>query len=167
LSDSSALVTPPLRTRHTPPNNQPSRSPPPKLNRPSTQVYSPLEILLFVAGCCTIADSFLPQLIQVPKATVNAVVRAALSMSFILGASTVVFNLKSRFFKEQAWQSEMQGNVTTQRRWEAYDKLGTFAIYAFTIFFSIQVRARAFGLGIGVLVLVLVLVGCVRAAEES
>jgi hypothetical protein len=57
--------------------------------RSALQVYSPLELLLFVAGCCTIADSFLPQLIQVPKATVNAVVRAALSMSFILGAATV------------------------------------------------------------------------------
>jgi hypothetical protein len=146
----------------------------------------------------------------VPKATVNAVVRAALSMSFILGAATVgaggrvwrqdrvwddiaaatgapelacklaalasasaraaagpdpptlknpltrrppppptpppphqvVFNLKSRFCKEQAWQCEMQGNVTSQRRWEAYDKLGTFAIYTFTIFLSIQVGGR-------------------------
>jgi hypothetical protein len=51
----------------------------------------------------------------------------------------VVFNLKSRFCKEQAWQWEMQGNVTSQRRWEAYDKLGTFAIYAITFVMSIQV----------------------------
>ena len=102
------------------------------------ELYAPLELLLFVAGCCTIADAFLPQLVQVPKATVNAVVRAALSMSFILGAATAVFNLKSRFCKEQAWQMEMQGNVTSQRRWEAYDKLGTFAIYALTFFLAIQ-----------------------------
>ncbi|KAI8470017.1 MAG: Mechanosensitive ion channel-domain-containing protein [Monoraphidium minutum] len=102
------------------------------------EVYSPLEVLLFVAGCCTIADSFLPQLVGVPKATVNSVVRAVLSMSFVLGAATVVFNLKSRFCKEQAWQYEMQGNVTSQRRWEAYDKLGTFAIYTLTIILSIQ-----------------------------
>jgi len=132
---------------------QPSRAPPcshqltTPLPHPHPQVYSPLELLLFVAGCCTIADSFLPQLIQVPKATVNAVVRAALSMSFILGAATVVFNLKSRFCKEQAWQSEMQGNVTSQRRWEAYDKLGTFAIYALTIFLTIQVRVCVWGGG--------------------
>jgi hypothetical protein len=32
----------------------------------------------------------------------------------------------------------MQGNVTSQRRWEAYDKLGTFAIYALTIVLTIQ-----------------------------
>ena len=68
------------------------------------QVYSPLELLLFIAGCCTIADSFVPQLINVPKATVTHVVRAVLSMSFVLGAALVVYNLKSRFCKEQAWQ---------------------------------------------------------------
>lgn len=67
------------------------------------QVYSPLELLLFIAGCCTIADSFVPQLMNVPKATVTQVVRAVLSMSFVVGASVVVFNLKSRFCKEQAW----------------------------------------------------------------
>ncbi|GBF96207.1 small conductance mechanosensitive ion channel [Raphidocelis subcapitata] len=119
-----------------------SRSPVPwdksKLYYVMREVYSPLEVLLFVAGCCTIADSVLPQLIQVPKATVNAVVRAALSMGFVLGAATVVYNLTSRFCKEQAWQCEMQGNPTSQRRWEAYDKLATFGIYTLTIFFSIQ-----------------------------
>lgn len=31
------------------------------------------------------------------------VVRAVLSMSFVVGASVVVYNLKSRFCKEQAW----------------------------------------------------------------
>ncbi len=71
---------------------------------PPPQVYSPLELLLFIAGCCTIADSFVPQLISVPKATVTHVVRAVLSVSFVVGAATVVFNLKSRFCKEQAWQ---------------------------------------------------------------
>jgi hypothetical protein len=73
------------------------------------QVYSPLELLLFIAGCCTIADSFVPQLVNVPKATVNQVVRAVLSMSFVMGASVVVYNLKSRFCKEQAWNVSMLG----------------------------------------------------------
>ena len=68
------------------------------------QVYAPLELLLFIAGCCTLADSFIPQLINVPKATVTHVVRAVLSMSFVIGAGSVVYNLKSRFCKEQAWQ---------------------------------------------------------------
>lgn len=34
---------------------------------------------------------------------------------------------------------EMQGDVTSQRRWEAYDKLGTFAIYVIGTILVIQV----------------------------
>lgn len=108
-------------------------------------MYAPLELLLFIAGCCTIADSFVPQLINVPKATVTHVVRSVLSMSFVIGAATVVYNLKSRFCKEQAWQCEMQGDVTSQRRWEAYDKLGTFATYVITVILSIQVGRGGWG----------------------
>jgi len=37
-------------------------------------------------------------------------------------------------------QCEMQGDVTSQRRWEAYDKLGTFAIYVIGTVLVIQVR---------------------------
>jgi hypothetical protein len=37
------------------------------------------------------------------------VVRAVLSMSFVVGASVVVFNLKSRFCKEQAWNVSREG----------------------------------------------------------
>jgi hypothetical protein len=33
----------------------------------------------------------------------------------------------------------MQGDVTSQRRWEAYDKLGTFAIYVVGTILVIQV----------------------------
>lgn len=36
-------------------------------------------------------------------------------------------------------QMEMQGDVTSQRRWEAYDKLGTFAIYVIGTILVIQV----------------------------
>lgn len=39
-------------------------------------------------------------------------------------------------------QCEMQGDVTSQRRWEAYDKLGTFAIYVIGTILVIQVRVR-------------------------
>jgi len=58
---------------------------------PECRVYSPLELLLFIAGCCTIADSLYPQLINVPKATVTHVVRAVLSVSFVVGVSVVVY----------------------------------------------------------------------------
>jgi hypothetical protein len=36
------------------------------------EVYQPLELLLFIAGLCTIADSFVPQLIGVPKVRARA-----------------------------------------------------------------------------------------------
>lgn len=36
-------------------------------------------------------------------------------------------------------QCEMQGDVTSQRRWEAYDKLGTFFIYVIGTIMVIQV----------------------------
>lgn len=68
------------------------------------EVYQPLELLLFIAALCTVADSFIPSLIAVPKATVSHVVKATLSISFIFGAASVVFNLKNRWCKEQAWQ---------------------------------------------------------------
>ena len=32
----------------------------------------------------------------------------------------------------------MNGDVTSQRRWEAYDKLGTFAVYAMAFIFVVQ-----------------------------
>lgn len=38
------------------------------------------------------------------QATVSHVVKSILSTSFILGFANVVFNLKSRFCKESAWQ---------------------------------------------------------------
>ncbi len=41
-------------------------------------------------------------------------------------------------------QCEMQGDVTSQRRWEAYDKLGTFAIYVIGTILVIQVGCGLF-----------------------
>ena len=35
-------------------------------------------------------------------------------------------------------QSEMKGDLTQQRRWEAYDKLGAFVIYVLTFVLGIQ-----------------------------
>jgi hypothetical protein len=37
----------------------------------------------------------------------------------------------------------MQGDVTSQRRWEAYDKLGTFGIYVIGTVLVIQVCCPA------------------------
>lgn len=81
------------------------------------ELYQPLELMLFIAGLCTIADAFIPQLLLVPKATVSHVIKAVLSISFIGGSGNVLFNVKSRFCKENAWQCEMNGDITAQRRW--------------------------------------------------
>lgn len=35
-------------------------------------------------------------------------------------------------------QAEMKGDLTSQRRWEAYDKLGTFIIYVMSFVLGIQ-----------------------------
>ncbi|KAL6751057.1 Mechanosensitive ion channel-domain-containing protein [Haematococcus lacustris] len=102
------------------------------------EVYQPLELLLFIAALCTVSDAFVPSLLSVPKATVSHVVKSILSTSFILGFASVVFNLKSRWCKENAWQAEVKGDVTLQRRWEAYDKLGTFVIYVMSFVLGIQ-----------------------------
>lgn len=48
----------------------------------------------------------------------DQVVRAVLSMSFVVGASVVVYNLKSRFCKEQAW------NVSCGSRLEGVGQQG-------------------------------------------
>eukprot|EP00798_Chlamydomonas_sp_ICE-L_P011468 gene11468-34184_t len=108
-------------------------------------VYQPLEMLLFIAALCTMADSFIPSLMGVPKATaakvatVGKVVRTVLSTSFIVVSAGVMQNLKSRFCQEKAWESEMEGDATTQRKWEAYDKLGSTLITL--ISFSLGVQA--------------------------
>jgi hypothetical protein len=99
------------------------------------QVYSPLELLLFIAGCCTIADSFVPQLINVPKATVTHVVRSVLSVSFVVGASVVVYNLKSRFCKEQAWQVSTSVSCT---------HIGFLQAHWFSASFSCRLLASRF-----------------------
>lgn len=94
-----------------------ARSWPPGSPQVLKELYQPLELMLFIAGLCTIADAFVPQLISVPKATVSYVVKSVLSVSFVAGSSNVLFNIKSRFCKENAWQCEMNGNITAQRRW--------------------------------------------------
>jgi hypothetical protein len=42
----------------------------------------------------------------------------------------------------------LTGDVTSQRRWEAYDKLGTFGIYAIGIVLAIQVSTVLRGVGL-------------------
>lgn len=87
------------------------------------EVYKPLEVLFAVAAVATLAENFLPQLIALPKTMVQTVVRGSLSLTFVLAAARVVFNVKARITREAAWRLELKGDLTKQRRLEAVDKL--------------------------------------------
>ena len=50
-------------------------------------------------------------------------VRSTLSLTFVISAARVVFNIKSRMTRETTWQLELKGDLTKQRRVEAVDKL--------------------------------------------
>ena len=54
---------------------------------------------------------------------VQNLVRSTLSLTFVISAARVVFNIKSRMARETAWQLELKGDLTKQRRVEAVDKL--------------------------------------------
>ena len=51
------------------------------------------------------------------------VVRCTLSLTFIITAARVIYKVKGRVSRESAWQLELKGDVTKQRRVEAADKL--------------------------------------------
>jgi MscS family membrane protein len=63
---------------------------------PLLQLYKPLEFLFLVAAFTTLAENFLPQLMSLPKAIVQTVVRSTLSLTFVIAAARVVFNIKGR-----------------------------------------------------------------------
>ena len=50
-------------------------------------------------------------------------VRSTLSLTFVIAAARVVFNVKGRMTREATWELELKGDLTKQRRVEAVDKL--------------------------------------------
>jgi mechanosensitive ion channel protein 1/2/3 len=105
------------------------------------EVYKPLEFLFLVAAFTTLAENFVPQLINLPKGVMQIMVRQCLSLTFVFAATRVVFNIKSRIVRESSWQLELKGDVTRQRRLEAIDKLMSLVIIVLASVFAI----RAFG----------------------
>lgn len=73
------------------------------------QVYQPLEFLLAVAAVSTIAEAILPPLVTVQQDTVRQVVRAMLSLTYVVASAVVVFNVKKRIVKQRLWEAELQG----------------------------------------------------------
>ena len=61
--------------------------------------------------------------VRCPQAMVQNLVRSTLSLTFVISAARVVFNIKSRMTRETTWQLELKGDLTKQRRVEAVDKL--------------------------------------------
>ncbi|PSC71042.1 small conductance mechanosensitive ion channel family isoform B [Micractinium conductrix] len=102
------------------------------------ELYKPLEFLFLVAAFTTLAENFLPQLMSLPKSIVQTVVRSTLSLTFVLSAARVVFNIKGRIIRESAWQLELKGDVTRQRRLEAVDKLMSVLTLVVAAVFGVQ-----------------------------
>lgn len=102
------------------------------------ELYKPLEFLFLVAALTTLAENFLPQLIAVPKSIVQTVVKCTLSLTFVIAAARVVFNIKGRIVRESAWQLELKGDLTRQRRIEAFDKLLSVLTLVVTSVFGLQ-----------------------------
>ena len=92
------------------------------------EFYQPLEFLFLVAAGTTLIENFLPQIIEVDKGVLKTYVKSILSMTFLLVAARVVFNIKSRIVRESSWQFELKGDITRQRRLEAIDKLLSLGI---------------------------------------
>ena len=102
------------------------------------EVYKPLEFLFLVAACTTLAENFLPQVINIPKSIMQTVVRTTLSLTFVIAAARVVFNIKSRIVRESSWQLELKGDLTRQRRLEAVDKLMSLATIVVASVFGVK-----------------------------
>ena len=45
-------------------------------------------------------------------------VRSTLSLTFVIAAARVVFNVKGRMLREATWEMELKGDLTKQRRVE-------------------------------------------------
>jgi hypothetical protein len=65
-------------------------------------------------------------------------VRSTLSLTFVIAAARVVFNIKARMARETSWQLELKGDLTKQRRVEAVDKLLSVMTLLVSLVFGLQ-----------------------------
>jgi len=65
-------------------------------------------------------------------------VRSTLSLTFVIAAARVVFNIKARMTRETTWSLELKGELTKQRRVEAVDKLLTVLTLLVASVFGLQ-----------------------------
>lgn len=102
------------------------------------EIYQPLELLLGIAACATLAENILPPLISVPKAVIHGVLRTILSLAFVLSAGRVGFTFKRRILQEAKWKMELNGTSSQQRNIEAIEKLSTAGIVLVTLLLGFQ-----------------------------
>ena len=57
------------------------------------------------------------------QALIQNFVRSTLTLTFVIAAARVVFNIKAQMMKERQWEMELRAEVTRMRRAEAIDKL--------------------------------------------
>ena len=106
------------------------------------EFYQPLEFLFLVAAGTTLIENFLPQIIEVDKGVLKTYVKSILSLTFLLVACRVVFNIKSRIVRESSWQLELKGDITRQRRLEAIDKLLSLATVVVAGFVAVRTMGQ-------------------------
>ena len=69
---------------------------------------------------------------------IQSFVRSTLSLTFVVAAARVVFNIKARMARETSWQLELKGDLTKQRRVEAVDKLLSVMTLLVSLIFGLQ-----------------------------
>lgn len=95
---------------------------PAKGTRPLCLHFQCYEAIVW-AGQAIGQPQVLTQLCCYGQAMVQNLVRSTLSLTFVIAAARVVFNVKARMTREATWQLELKGDLTKQRRVEAVDKL--------------------------------------------
>lgn len=102
------------------------------------EMYQPLEFLLGVAALSTVTENVLPALISVPRSTIAHVMRTIVTITFIISATRVIFNIKSRITREARWKLELEGKLTEERNIGAINKLLTFCVLTISFILCIQ-----------------------------
>lgn len=79
-----------------------------------------------------------PDCFLLTQGLVQNFVRSTLSLTFVIAAARVVFNIKARMTRETTWSLELKGELTKQRRVEAVDKLLTVLTLLVASVFGLQ-----------------------------
>lgn len=105
----------------------------PKVRSPKTLTQAFLALIMGQITCLC-----LPVNLCNLQGLVQNFVRSTLSLTFVIAAARVVFNIKARMTRETTWSLELKGELTKQRRVEAVDKLLTVLTLLVASVFGLQ-----------------------------